>query len=302
MLFLALVIWGVYYYDTNIRKGPCDVPLQYSLGAFDLGFGITEADFQDAAQQAADMWEKEYGKKLLEFSSTGKMGINLKYDDRQKLTQKNAVLKDVIEATRGQADSVKQEFSALQQRYQVNQTEYENALVLFQQHQADYNMTVSYWNSRGGAPKKEFEKLNQQKDALMRENSALEQKRVAMNSLADQINALIKKYNLLAGNINTNADEINSTAGEIFSAGEYSRNSLGKQEINIYQFETKEMLVHVLAHEMGHALGLDHNPSKDSIMYAYNQSVTQKIDEADLTALKTTCVKQPLQLFEKNLW
>jgi predicted Zn-dependent protease len=301
LLFLVIVVFGVYVYDTSYRKGPCDVPLQYSVGAFDLGFGLTEPEFQEAANQASLMWEKEYGKKLFEFSPTGKMGINLRYDDRQKLTQKNAVLRGDIEATRGQAESVKLEFSSLQLRYRTSQTEYENAVLLFQQHQADYNMTVSYWNGRGGAPKKEFEKLNQQKSSLVQENSALEQKRFEVNTLGDQINALIKKYNLLAGEINLNADEINSTAGEVFSAGEYVVDSLGKQEINIYQFENKEMLKHVLAHELGHALGLDHNPSKDSIMYAYNQSLSQAIDQGDLSALQKACTKKPLQIFGREL-
>lgn len=297
LVLLALVIGGTYVYDTNFRKSPCEEPLQYSIGAFDLGFGITEPAFQDAIQQAADVWEKAYGKKLFAFSQSGKVAINLKYDGRQKLTQRNEVLKVDIDATRGQADSVKQEFSALQQKYRIHQTEYESAVSTFQQHQSDYNMMVSYWNERGGAPKKEFEKLTLQKDALIQEQKTLEQKRLAVNGMADKINALISTYNLLAGHINGNANEINSAAGTTFEAGLYSVDETGKRDITVYQFENKEMLVHVLIHEMGHALGLDHNKSKDSVMYAFNQNAKQIIDATDLAALQTICTKKPMQIF-----
>lgn len=289
LLLLAVVAGGAYVYETQFKKSPCEVPLRYSIGTFDNRFGVSEETFKDAAQEASGMWEEAYGKKLLEFDPTGALVINLKYDDRQKLTQKNDALKTDINATRGLADSVKQEFTSLQGQYNTSQAEYENALALFKQHQNDYNSQVSYWNSRGGAPKKDFDILNEQKNDIAQERDALEQKRLAVNALANQVNALVSKYNILAKNINLNVDEINSTAGEAFSEGEYHVDETGKQEINVYQFEDKDMLVHVLAHEIGHALGLGHNPSKDSIMYAFNQSSDQKIDTTDVLALREVC-------------
>lgn len=45
----------------------------------------------------------------------------------------------------------------------------------------------------------------------------------------------------------------------------------------------------VLAHELGHALGLDHVDDKEAIMYQLNQGDNLTLSEADIKALKTKC-------------
>jgi len=68
----------------------------------------------------------------------------------------------------------------------------------------------------------------------------------------------------------------------------YERDADGER-INIYQFESKEKLMRVLAHEFGHALGLDHVEDSQAIMYRLNNGVNQKLTEADISALSERC-------------
>jgi len=107
-----------------------------------------------------------------------------------------------------------------------------------------------------------------------------------INQSAEQLNALATSLNL---NITRYNNVVKSTDQE-FEQGNYI-SEFGKREINIYQFENRDKLVRVLAHELGHALGIDHVDNQEDIMHAYNVGKSINITDVDLIELEKACPK-----------
>jgi hypothetical protein len=271
---------------------PCKNPIEYKIGTLDPRFGVSQEQFLADIKQAGALWSTAEHKTLFEYNPTGSLTINLIYDDRQKITQQENALNSSIDQNKQVADSVKQEFSSLKEKYTAAQAQYSQDLAAYNKAQTDYNNQVAYWNEQGGAPSREYAALQSQKNALTAQRATLETERQKVNALAAQINALIDKYNLLVSHINDTVDAINNDglAGTQFEEGVYISDREGTR-INIYQFNNKTYFIRVLAHELGHSLGLQHNDGANSIMSPVNQSKSLTLSQDDLSAIAALCKK-----------
>jgi Matrixin len=274
LIFLAVAAYAGYFFYQKAH--PCDTPITYRVGTLDSRFGVSQAAFIKDIDEAQNIWSTAEGKPLFKYDPKGTLVINLIYDNRQAATQKENVLNQSISTNTKVADSVKEEYSSLEGQYNTSNADFNSEL-------ATYNSNVAYWNARGGAPKAEYNELQAQR-------SDLATKQQELNSLASQINALIDKYNLEVGQINANVNAINNDglAGTQFEEGEYVEDSSGER-INIYQFDNQTFFIRVLAHELGHALGLEHNANPDSIMNPINSSTNLKPTADDLKELNAAC-------------
>ena len=112
-----------------------------------------------------------------------------------------------------------------------------------------------------------------------------------VNSLVDRIKQVEGVLNNQVATLNLKVKNYNSlgdSTGREFNEGEYVRNASGTK-INIYQFKDEGQLIRVLAHELGHAIGLDHIDNPKAIMYYLNEGVNEKLTPDDLTALRNRC-------------
>ena len=105
-----------------------------------------------------------------------------------------------------------------------------------------------------------------------------------INKLVGSLNRLIKSLNLNVGAYNT----IGASRGETFVGGIY-HSAEGVREINVYEFSNRDKLVRVLAHEFGHALGLEHVEDRNAMMYKLNEGDARVLSKSDLVALKALC-------------
>lgn len=282
-LIIIFSIWYTFFYQRN----PCDRPIRYKIGILDERFGVSREDLLQMIDQASNVWGITLNKKLFEYSPSGELTISLIYDERQLTTQTNALLKADLAKINKLASSVKQQYVSLEEKHQLLEKDYRKMLIRLEQHQADYSNKVDDWNNGINTSQDIYFKLTAQRTNLLIEQQILNAKRLELNKLVGQINTFINKYNLLVNNANANINTINTTAGKEFEEGIYNPS---KKEIDIYEFSSKQKLLRVLTHELGHALGVPHNENPLSIMYFLNESSSLDLTTDDFRALKAKCI------------
>ncbi len=293
ILVLLLASAGVVAARFNLfAPKPCAVPITYSLGTFDPKFGITQAQFLDDLDQAVKIWDDPTGKTLFQYAPDGKLKINLIYDNRQEATDKLRALGLTIDDSQSTYNSLKARYDSLNAQYKLYKQQLDADIAAYEKNRASYEQQVAFWNSKGGADHKTAEKLNAQRDELNAQAATINKKKDQINALVDEINSLASTLNRIGSALNLDVSQYNqvgSSRGTEFEEGLYKSDSSG-QEIDIYEFDSQDKLIRVLAHEFGHALGLEHlNINPSAIMYYLNQGKNPTATAEDILAVKQLC-------------
>jgi len=296
ILFILLILSYIFLFQNEIIGvfknifNTCPTPITYSIDQFDSEFNITEGEFKSAIKEAEDIWEKASGRNLFEYSSNGKMKISLIYDYRQESTSIINNLDDNLSKDNNYYLLLKSQYETLVSKYNKDNQELNSLISSYNQRMSIYEGKVNLWNKKNGS-QDEYNRLNQEKQELENLSITIKNKQNKINADVSTINQLASQLNTLANNLNLDIakynDVVQSSDSE-FEQGNYI-SGLDSRSINIYQFENREKLVRVLAHELGHSLGIDHIDDSEDIMYSYNIGENDTITDADLIELNKVC-------------
>jgi vacuolar-type H+-ATPase subunit I/STV1 len=285
-LMTSLLFGGGYWYYTALAG--CDVPISYRVGTVDPRFNISDEEVRNAISSAESIWEDGTDRNLFTADVEGDLVINFVYDERQAQSEAQEEFETILDTKENMSETVKSEYENLVKQYETLRDSYEGQVDAYEKKLATYNKEVADWNARGGAPKDVFTRLEATQESLGEEEDRLNIISDRINSLVRKINALSSRGNSLVTDYNSLVEEYNDTfaEGKEFTQGDYQSNV-----INIYEFTNEEELVIVLAHEMGHALDIEHVGNSESLMYHHmkEQVLANGLTSEDIAAFGASC-------------
>jgi DNA repair exonuclease SbcCD ATPase subunit len=269
----------------------CKTPVRYNIGEIDSRFGTNREEIRRIAQNAELVWENALNTDLFVYDEQADLSINFVYDERQKNAEIEAELREDLEAKEGMSEGVAAQYERLIAEFRTLKKQYEPRVVAYEKKLKAYNNEVTEWNDKGGAPRLEIETLNAEQEALMKEQASLQALSLKLNSLVTELNRIGARGNALIKDYNTIVEEYNERFSE---SHEFAQGDYAPEAINIYQFDSEDELMLVLAHEFGHALSLGHVENEESIMYRTmgEQSLKTGISQEDKAEFDRLCVNR----------
>lgn len=287
VLAAILLLAGFHQQDQK----PCRNPVTYRIGTIDERFGLSRQEVADAVAEAAALWERASGRELFQEERQGVVEIDFVYDHRQAASDKLNGLSINIDNSKGSYEALKAHLEYLEAEFRDNKAALESDI-------ESYNARIKALEdeneaaSRGGGLSEEaYLRLSTEKDALDALREDLQVRKNSVENSAETLKSLVVVINEIANNLNLEVVKYNNTGKELgneFSEGCFEIKD-GRQSITIFHFTDHTRLVRILAHELGHSLGLKHNDNPRSIMYRLNASDDATLSPEDLAALKERC-------------
>jgi hypothetical protein len=269
ILFGLVAIFGVIYHKEHLKirndlsQPPFKRQVYYRIGTIDPRFSLSENEAQTLVYEAAKVWEQPLGHQFFFYNPNAVFTINFIYDQRQQYTTEKLKAEEHLEVeehnTQVASSSFNEQKSQLETEFSRHHAESAALQVRVDQHK----LNIEALNGRGGASPSEIQAMQSESDQINRDiaafnqiSTSLEAKQINLQHQAQAAQSQVDFYNQQTKIFN------NNFTGHPFETGVYKGDA-----INIYNYDNKDNLRFILAHELGHALGLKHNNDPQSLMY-----------------------------------
>jgi len=273
--FLSVALyWGVARliggHPINFSPGPCSEPLTYTVGHIDTRFSVSEDDIHTAMKKAGTLWSDAAQKTLLkQAEDDGSIMVRFVYDEEQEMADNELRARERIRSEQGVLDNMQSSYDRDRDLFDRRSEKYLNMAKETTEKLNVLNEWVRQINTTGGFSDEEKKEYEQRKAATEQMQRKVLDERAALDRKANSINREIERINKKIEENNRLIDRYNEEfAGESrFTKATFQRVGNGGV-ITVNQFLSKSELPLVLAHEIGHALGLNHVSNPKSVMFS----------------------------------
>ena len=307
IIFLTFFLMGI------VNAGVQEV----RIGTIDEHYAktITKSELKQILMDIESKLENQLGFDVFNYSNSGKV-IDILYVAPQKLEQQIQKKTKKLQRKKEQIEDLKSEFPeelARIEEYQKSLNKFASYINEMTISLNDYIKNANKQRNFNSAQYKSAQRYVQEKqDRIKREIKNLRKERRTLRRMSDEynkkirkLNRLVRSHNMLSNQITRMNRSIKKVKGKTFGSKEISLKTYYKDgkkvrertettnmtKIEIYGFENKKQLKAVLAHEIGHLVGIPHINVKNSLMHPILQE--KQIENLSLT-------KEDIRNFRKN--
>jgi hypothetical protein len=270
LAFVGSRAWLERHGPDAFSHAPCAIPVYYQLTEIDPRFGFDRFTVASALAEAGSLWQTVTPVLLfLESDHPRAMEVSLSFDERQQAALTRRSLRGGIESDFGTLEAEQAELQAWNQRIETSREARDRHAEALAERVKRHEAEVADWNALpAGRSESRRRALAVEGDALRAELAGLEQ-------LTGQLNADIQAYNRRAEQARLRSEDFRSRVSSFNAAsspdpvesGQYSYDPESGRRIEIFRAESFDELVWILAHELGHALGIGHVDEPGAIMH-----------------------------------
>jgi hypothetical protein len=282
------------------RQGGCTLEFSYAIGTIDPRFRISRSEVRQAVEQALDLWAGAVDHLEVRFhegiraAEQARTTIHFEYDERQEQSDRARRFQDQITSKGDFIDQLHREYERDQRELERHTGEYDRLSNRLNAEIERFNAWVESVNESGGFRQEHLDEYEERMAGIeaLRERergmrSDMERFVAAINRSADRINREVEFHDdMIRQFYRQFGDESR------FSSGMYRFDGTSGT-ITVYHFHNRRELKVILAHEIGHALGLGHVSGSRSIMYdtIRDQMLGReiKLTAEDVRAVRALC-------------
>ncbi|QER41042.1 matrixin family metalloprotease [Acinetobacter suaedae] len=269
---LLLILWSGYQSHQHPQlkfnslldrmTHPFDTRLRYRIAEVDPRFKLSLEQVQEISQQAAKIWKDGTGRDYFVYDPNAQLAIHLIYDERQIESEQRRTHLNQLEANQQQWRNKKQQLDHIEQELLETKQYLNLKRQQLDQQIQQYNQEkrTAHLNPMTGAYqqhlKEKQQNLQYNIETLKQEVSEFNQKISKLNQKVDELNALDQQLH----------DSVKEYK-QRFQPHLFHKGLFNGKQIIIYEFESIDDLRLTLAHEFGHALGLQHTDDPTALMH-----------------------------------